>query len=158
FNKGGMTELNDSGYEEEVVNFLRSNYAHYLVSGNTTNRAANLSVISGNNNEGLHTTSTVMNTIRASMRTYIVDSAIKNPKRVIDKMVLNYDDSTGEFSSELLVNTIYEDIENDPKYMERFKTTHDPTVYENNTGVMEGLGQYQEAPTSKFTKVGKYEM
>jgi len=158
FNRGSMSELNNAEYEVEIATVLSAEYAGYISIGTTANKAVNESLIATNKNGGVFTNSTTMSTIKTVIAKHIKDTAVKNPKRVTDTLVLNYDQETGEYSSDLIINTYYEDFENDPKFTERFKTTHDPTIYENHTGVMEGIGQYQPSPTTKFTKVGKYEM
>lgn len=158
FNRGAMSELSNSNYLDDVANELMGYYSHYLSIGTTANRAVNQNLIAANKGNGVISSSTNITAINKSIYDYVKSSAVKNPKRVTDTLVLNYDRNTGRFSSDILINTYYEDFENDPKYTERFKTTHDPSVYENHMGLMEGIGQYQDVPTTTFTKVGKYEM
>ncbi|MFD2505776.1 hypothetical protein ACFSS9_14520 [Paenibacillus septentrionalis] len=158
FNRGSMSELDSMDYEMELANELNQYYAHYISVGTTANAARNQSLIATMKGNGTTTTSTAINSIKNTIKNYISETAVKNPKRVTDTLVLNYNQKTGSYRSDVLINTFYSDIEGDPKINERFKTTHDPTVYENHTGLMEGIGQYQDAPTTQFTKVGKYEM
>ncbi|MCM3635198.1 hypothetical protein M3180_17870 [Paenibacillus camelliae] len=158
FNRGSLSELSSTEYEVDLATELGGQYASYIAIGTAANKLRNESLIATNKSGGVFTSSTSMSAIKTVIAKHIKDTAVKNPKRVTDTLVLNYDQETGSYSSDLLLNTFYEDAENDPKFNERFKTTHDPTVYENHTGVMAGTGQYQPTPTTKFTKVGKYEL
>ncbi|MCR8659558.1 hypothetical protein NV377_19835 [Paenibacillus sp. T3-5-0-4] len=156
--QGTMSEFSDPLVEEEISLLLKGNYAFFTAMGSANNKVANESLIASNNGNGYFFAGTNFSYMSTKLSEYMVQTAVKNPKRVSDTLVLNYDSTTGNYSSDVLINTYYEDFENDRKINERFKTTHDPSVYENNTGVMEGIGQYQESPTTKFTKIGLYEM
>ncbi|URN94897.1 MAG: fibronectin type III domain-containing protein [Candidatus Pristimantibacillus lignocellulolyticus] len=153
-----MTEFSDPLVEEEISLLLKGNYAFFTAMGSTSNKSANESLIASNNGNGYFFAGTNISHMSTRLQEYMIQTAVKNPKRVSDTLVLNYDSTTGDYSSDVLINTYYEDFESDRKINERFRTTHDPSVYENNTGVMEGIGKYQESPTTKFTKVGLYEM
>jgi len=156
--QGTMSEFNDPLVEEEISLLLKGNYAFFTAMGSATNQVANESLIASNNGNGYFFAGTNFSYMSTKLNEYMVQTAVKNPKRVSDTIVLNYDSVTGDYSSDVIINTYYEDFEKDRKINERFRTTHDPSVYENNTGVMEGIGQYQESPTTQFTKVGLYEM
>jgi len=157
-NTAAMNELTDADYLEGAVFTLLSNYAHYLQIGSSTNRSIAESIIAMNESKGKFYNGTSYSSYYADMKQYILDTALKSPKRVNDVLVLQRDPVTNEYSAEINVNLFYDDFESDRKRNERFKTTQDPTVYENHTGLMDGIGQYQDAPTTRFTKVGLYEM
>lgn len=155
---GMMEDMKSELAQEEVVQLLGGNYAHLLWLGanaNTTLGNQMITLLEGN---GLYDGGSTLPTYINKAVAYIEQSAVLNPKRVHNVLVLKHDPLTGEYSSEISVETFYEDFEADKQRNERFKTMHDPTVYENHTGVMEGIGLYQELPTTRFTKVGLYEM
>jgi len=156
--RGNVVPLTNEGIRADVAALLRGNYAFFIGNSSTTNQTHFNALLEANHNQGFITSGSMYSAVASAAATYIVQSAIQNPKRVSDTLVLQHDPVTGEYSSEVIVTTHYEDFEHDPKGNERFKTTHDPTVYENHSGVMEGIGQYHESPTTRFTKVGRYEM
>ncbi|MCR4435037.1 MAG: hypothetical protein QHH06_06615 [Clostridiales bacterium] len=57
---------------------------------------------------------------------------------------------------EIDYNSVYDDFEADPVYAQQWYFDHDPTVFENNTGVAGFAGQWIASPVNVFTKVGKY--
>lgn len=153
-----MNELTDQAFLEGAVATLSSNYAHYMQIGSNSNRSIAESIIKLNENRGKFYSGTSYSSYYADIKQYMIDTALKNPKRVKDVLVLQHDPATNEYSAEINVNLYYDDYETDRKRNERFKTTQDPTIYENHNGLMDGIGQYLEAPTTRFTKVGLYEM
>lgn len=153
-----MNDMNQELSREDVIQTLGGHYAHYIHIGSSLNQATSNGLIQLLEGKGKHFNGGVFNSNISAAATYIRDTAVLNPKRVSDTLVLQYNPLTGQYSSEITVQTFYEDFENDRKRNERFKTTHDPTVFENHSGVMEGIGQYQNMPTTTLTKVGLYEM
>jgi|GEM_PF-890689 len=153
-----MSELSDPAYLEGAALTLLTNYAHYFQIGSSINRSIAESLIQLNEQKGRFYVGTSYSTYYNGMKQVIIDTALQSPKRIKDVLVLEYDPVTNEYSAEIDVNLFYDDAEGDRKRAERFKTTHDPTVYENHTGVMDGTGQYMNTLTTRFTKVGLYEM
>ena len=51
---------------------------------------------------------------------------------------------------------VYRDFENDPKYADRWKYTHDDTYFDNPNGLANYSGQWLTTPAYSFSKVGKY--
>ncbi|WP_133297899.1 hypothetical protein [Paenibacillus paeoniae] len=153
-----MPELDDELIYDDTIITLKEYNAHFLGIGSTTNRTTLNNIVASNNNLGAFYDN--INLVSAVTKTmnYIKNTAITNVKKLTNYIVLNADPSTGEYSSEISVQTYYEDAESDPKLAERWKTTHDPDIYENNMGVLEGTGQYTREPMKSFTKVGKYEI
>lgn len=155
---GLMDDMKVELAQEEVVQLLQGNYAHLLWLGATRNSAIGNQLLTLLEGDGIYDSGSSLTNFTPKAITYIEQSAVQNPKRVHNLLVLKHDPLTGEYSSEISVETFYEDFETDRKRNERFKTSHDPTVYENHTGVMDGIGIYQDLPTTRFTKVGLYEM
>lgn len=55
------------------------------------------------------------------------------------------------------ISAYYSDYENDPQFGTlRYIYTHDPNIFENNTGLDSNAGKYLTASTLKFDKTGKY--
>lgn len=157
-NTAVMNELQDEAYLEGAITTLASHYAHYMQIGSNSNRIIAEALIKGNESRGKFYNGTSYSSYYADMKQYIMDTALKHPKRMKDVLVLQHDPATNDYSAEININMYYDDYETDRKRNERFKTTQDPTVYENHAGLMAGIGQYLEAPTTTFTKVGRYEM
>jgi len=153
-----MSELSNPAYLEGAALTLLTNYAHYFQIGSSANRSIAESLIQLNEQKGRFYAGTSYSTYYNGMKQVIIDTALQSPKRIKDVLVLEHDPVTNEYSAEFDVNLFYDDAEGDRKRAERFKTTHDPTIYENHTGVMDGTGQYMNTLTTRFTKVGLYEM
>src|SRR5690606_1665810 len=92
------------------------------------------------------------------IKNHIIATAESNPKRHIRKLVLKHNPLTNQYSSDINLNAYYFDHEGDRQKAERFKTEHDPTVYENHTGLMANTGTYRNSAMTRFTKVGKYDI
>ena len=55
-------------------------------------------------------------------------------------------------------STFYDDGSKDPIYTGEWQYTHDPTVFENNNGIISFSGQWRSTPLLTFTNVGKYDV
>ncbi|RJX40925.1 hypothetical protein D3P09_02600 [Paenibacillus pinisoli] len=153
-----MPELEDELVYDDTIVTLKEYSSHFIGLGNTTNRTTLNNIVASNNSLGaFYDNSNLPSAVTTTMN-YIKDTAITNVKKLTNYIVLNADPTTGEYSSEITVQTYYEDAESDPKRTERWRTTHDPNIYENNMGVLEGTGQYALEPIKYFTKVGMYEI
>ncbi|RJE86928.1 fibronectin type III domain-containing protein [Paenibacillus sp. 1011MAR3C5] len=153
-----MPELNDELVYDDTITTLKEYSAHFLGIGSTTNRTTLNNIVASNNKLGAFYDNINLVSAVTSTMNYIKDTAITNVKKLTNYIVLNADPATGEYSSEITVQTYYEDVESDPKRTERWRTTHDPEIYENNMGMLEGTGQYMLEPMKYFTKVGMYEI
>ncbi|RJX40615.1 hypothetical protein D3P09_00940 [Paenibacillus pinisoli] len=153
-----MPELDDELVYDDTIVMLKEYSAHFIGLGSTTNRITLNNIAASNNSLGafydnLDLTSATINTMN-----YMKDTAIANVKKLTNYILLNADPATGEYSSEVSIQTYYEDAESDPKQTERWRTKHDPEIYENNMGMLAGTGQYAQEPIKNFTKVGMYEI
>lgn len=97
--------------------------------------------------EGRHTLTVVASDGKLEdriKRTVIVKRRIKNGAFVLLNEPVYYE-------------TIYNDVENDPKYGEEYKFIHDPNYFENSMGLFEGSGVWTSLPYNSFNKTGLYE-
>jgi len=74
-----------------------------------------------------------------------------NPESKITQYVVVNEDKV-EYS------TFYDDGSKDPIYTGEWQYTHDPTVFENDNGIISFSGQWRSTPLLTFTNVGKYDV
>lgn len=105
-------------------------------------------------------------TLRDLVNNATKDSSIcKNTNEVVSLISRKYSmyAKQGSTTLTLLVdeeamnyNLVYRDFENDPKYADRWKYTHDETYFDNPNGVASYSDQWLSTPAYSFSKVGKY--
>lgn len=147
----------DDAYKTLIATQMGNHYAHYIHYGQAVADHVN-EVIELLNGRGYYSESTTRAQLKSELKHHFIATAESNPKRHVRKLVLKEDEKTGEFSAEIGLQAYYYDTEGDPQKAERFKTEHNPSIYENHSGLMENTGVYLDSAITRFTKVGKYEI
>lgn len=89
----------------------------------------------------------------------VTDNLSEFISEVKAQIVYDLDNSNTQYilvGEEMQYDFSYEDRENDPKYAERWKYTHDPSIYENSLGQLPNSGQWFPGPITKFLYTGLY--
>ncbi|WP_422445338.1 PKD domain-containing protein [Thermoanaerobacterium sp. DL9XJH110] len=144
-----LPELSDSTKLANILSNMLSNGIYFIGLGTDTNKAQYQTFISRNDGKGAFYYNANMNTALNQTADYII-SIIQAMPKTIDQYVL--------LGEQVTYNTYYSDPENDPKYTERWKYTHNPNYFENSLGLASFSGQYISGPVTVFDKVGKYDV
>lgn len=144
-----LPELSDSTKLANILSNMLSNGIYFIGLGTDTNKAQYQTFISRNDGKGAFYYNANMDTALNQTADYII-SIIQAMPKTIDQYVL--------LGEQVTYNTYYSDPENDPKYTERWKYTHNPNYFENSLGLASFSGQYISGPVTVFDKVGKYDV
>lgn len=144
-----LPELNDSTKLANILSNMLSNSVYLVGLGTDANRSQFQTFVSRNDGKGVFYFNNNMDAALNQTADYIV-SIIQSLPKNIDQYVL--------LGEQVTYNTYYSDPENDPKYTERWKYTHDPNYFENSLGLASFSGQYISGPVIVFDKVGKYDV
>lgn len=143
----GTIEDNEANYlslqdlpSSFIAYLANSNYKAYAVAPTSNIADVNINKLL-NNKTGVYTSISIL----TNMIKRLYNPASFAPANYI---IVNED--------EVIYKDAYSDYENDPAHREQFMYEHDPSVFENNTGVISNNGQWINAPINKFSKKGKY--
>lgn len=143
------TELNNDETVKAIANNFTADEVKFIGLGRDANKAQIENLIMQNNNSGIYQDNTSLDAAVEHLADYIISNAIRKTPDIKKYVVL------GE---ELSYKTIYSDYEDDERYAERWKYSHDEWFYENSLGKYEKDGTYLSDPILSFNKVGKYEV
>jgi hypothetical protein len=140
-------EFNDPVKAAYIVSRFLNDRVDFCVLGSTANQTQALSMIAKNDGQGTF----ILNADRAAamqqLTSYII-SKLNSLYPPVEKYVL--------LNEEVYYQTYYNDPENDPKYAERWKYSHDPDYFENSLGLAAFNEQWLPAPVYRFDKVGEF--
>ena len=145
-----LTELNDNKAHTAILDLLKAAEADIigLITPTNASQIYNKLVLA-NDSQGASIDNSMIDGAMDSMANYIIANARKRNPNVYNYVLLG---------DTVNYNTTYEDPENDPKYAERWKFTHQYTYFDNNLGKIADSGQYRALPYTTFDKVGKFDI
>lgn len=145
---GSNTELTNTTTRNRILSKLNEEYTQFIGLGTSTNKA-DIEKITKELDYSTFIDNSDINKALTDLAIHIINTAGLK-KRSIDRYVL--------INEEIEFVTSYEDKESDPIYDEKWKLTHDQSVFDNPLGIYEYSGQYIKNPPSYFSKTGSYEI
>ncbi|MFE8703923.1 Ig-like domain-containing protein [Cytobacillus sp. FJAT-54145] len=142
---------NESITSSEQTNLIKSlllTDGYFAGLGTAVAKTSIDNVIAQNMSRGTFIDNTNLATSMNQLGTYIINTMKENQGK--NEIYLTLEDEAQYF-------TYYEDAENDPKFAERWRYNHNPSVFENNMGLASFNLQNLGTPVTKFSNVGRYQ-
>ncbi|MGI9951444.1 PKD domain-containing protein [Moorellaceae bacterium AZ2] len=140
-------EFNDPVKSSYIYSRLLNDRIDFCVLGSSANQTQALSIIAKNDGQGTFILNSNRNTAMQQLTSYIL-SRLNSLYPPVENYVL--------LNEEVYYKTYYNDPENDPKYAEQWKYSHDPEYFENSLGLAPFHEQWLPAPVCRFDKVGEF--